>query len=68
MQAGAFGSEANAQKLRDRLADRYPAPYLEDYQGLKRVKFGPYSSRVEAEAAKETLGELGLAGIVVPAS
>jgi len=65
VQAGAFGDEANAMKLRDRLASRYPNPYIEEFQGLKRVKFGPYRSREEADAARESLGELGLAGIVV---
>lgn len=66
VQAGAFGSEENAARLRDRLAERYPSPFLEEYQGLKRVKFGPYASREEADAARATLAELGLAGIVVP--
>ncbi len=67
VQAGAFGSEENAVKLRDRLAARYPSPWIEDYRGLKRVKFGPYASREEADAARDSLGELGLAGIVVEA-
>ncbi|MCM3875598.1 MAG: septal ring lytic transglycosylase RlpA family protein [Thermoanaerobaculia bacterium] len=65
VQAGAFGDEANAVRLRDRLAARYPNPYIEEFQGLKRVKFGPYGTRGEAEAARESLGEMGLAGIVV---
>ncbi|HTS01422.1 MAG TPA: septal ring lytic transglycosylase RlpA family protein [Thermoanaerobaculia bacterium] len=65
VQAGAFGSEENAVRLRDRLAARYPSPWIEDFRGLKRVKFGPYSSREKADAANATLGELGLAGIVV---
>ena len=65
VQAGAFGSEENALRLRDRLAARYPTPWVEDYKGLKRVKFGPYASREEAESARDTLGEMGLAGIVV---
>lgn len=65
VQAGAFGNEANAMKLRDRLASRYPNPYIEEFQGLKRVKFGPYGTRAEADAARETLGEMGLAGILV---
>ena len=65
VQAGAFGSEENALKLRERLAARYPTPWVEDFKGLKRVKFGPYASRDEAEAARDTLGEMGLAGIVV---
>ncbi|MEO8587057.1 MAG: SPOR domain-containing protein, partial [Acidobacteriota bacterium] len=65
VQAGAFGDEANAVKLRDRLASRYPNPYIEEYLGLKRVKFGPYGTRGEADAARDTLGEIGLAGIVV---
>jgi cell division protein FtsN len=65
VQAGAFGDEANAVRLRDRLAARYPNPFIEEYRGLKRVKFGPYRTREEADAARETLGEMGLAGIVV---
>ncbi len=65
VQAGAFGSQENAARLRDRLAARYPTPWVEDYRGLKRVKFGPYASREEAEAARDTLGEMGLAGILV---
>jgi cell division protein FtsN len=31
------------------------------------VKFGPYTSREEAEAARDSLGEMGLAGILVEA-
>jgi rare lipoprotein A len=65
VQAGAFGSEANAVRLRDRLAARYPNAFIEEFQGLKRVKFGPYRAREEAEAARDSLGEIGLAGIVV---
>ena len=65
VQAGAFGDEANALKLRDRLAARYPNPFIEEFRGLKRVKFGPYATREEAEAARDSLGEIGLAGIVV---
>jgi len=30
------------------------------------VKFGPYRSRSDADAARDTLADLGLAGIVVP--
>jgi rare lipoprotein A len=65
VQAGAFGDEANAARLRNRLTPLYPAPYIEDFKGLKRVKFGPYGTRKEADAARESLGEIGLAGIVV---
>ena len=65
VQAGAFGDEANAVRLRNRLAARYPNPYIEEYRGLKRVKFGPYKTREEADAARETLGEIGLAGVTV---
>lgn len=65
VQAGAFGDEANAVRLRDRLAARYPNPFIEEFQGLRRVKFGPYGTRGEADAARESLGEMDLAGIVV---
>lgn len=67
VQAGAFGSQENAVKLRERLAARYPSPWIEDAGGLKRVKFGPYASRADAEAARDSLGEIGLAGILVEA-
>jgi rare lipoprotein A len=66
VQAGAFANEQNAMRLRDKLASRYPTPFLEEFQGLKRVKFGPYSKREDAENAAASLEELGLAGIVVP--
>ncbi|MGE5345749.1 MAG: septal ring lytic transglycosylase RlpA family protein [Acidithiobacillales bacterium] len=66
VQAGAFGREENALRLRDRLAAKYPKVRIEDFRGLRRVKFGAYGSRQEAEVACATLGELGLAGIVVP--
>ena len=66
VQAGAFSSEENAARLRERLAERYPKPWLEPFGGLTRVKFGPYASREEADSASESLGDLGLAGIVVP--
>ena len=65
VQAGAFASQENAVRLRDRLAGRYPTPWVEDAGGIKRVKFGPYTSRVEAESARDSLGEMGLAGILV---
>jgi rare lipoprotein A len=67
VQAGAFGSLENAVRLRERLAARYPGPWIEDASGLKRVKFGPYASRADAEAARDSLGEIGLAGILVEA-
>ncbi len=66
VQAGAFASVENASRLRERLADHYPKAWLEPFDGLTRVKFGPYASRDEAEAARDTLVDLGLAGIVVP--
>ena len=66
VQAGAFASEENAARLKERLAERYPRPWLEPFDGLTRVKFGPYSSREDADSARSTLSDLGLAGIVVP--
>ncbi|MBK8595722.1 MAG: septal ring lytic transglycosylase RlpA family protein [Holophagales bacterium] len=66
VQAGAFASEENASRLKERLAERYPKVWLEPSGGLTRVKFGPYASRESAEAARDTLADLGLAGIIVP--
>lgn len=66
VQAGAFGRRGNAEDLRDRLAGRYPAAWLEEFQGLLRVKVGPYATRREAEEAAASLTEFGVAGIVVP--
>ncbi|HYN40437.1 MAG TPA: septal ring lytic transglycosylase RlpA family protein [Thermoanaerobaculia bacterium] len=66
VQAGAFASEENAARLKERLAERYPKVWLEPFDGLTRVKFGPYSSPEEADSARDSLADLGLAGIVVP--
>jgi rare lipoprotein A len=66
VQAGAFASVENASRLKERLAETYPQPWLEPFDGLTRVKFGPYASREAAEAARDSLADLGLAGIVVP--
>lgn len=66
VQAGAFASEENAQRLKERLAARYPKAWLEPFAGLTRVKVGPYPTREEAEAAQESLNDLGVAGIVLP--
>jgi len=65
VQAGAFASAENAERLKARLAGRYPSPWLEPFGGLTRVKFGPYASREDAAAACDALADLGLAGIVV---
>jgi rare lipoprotein A len=65
VQAGAFSSDENARRLMGRLAERYPKPWTEDAAGLKRVKFGPYRSKSDAESARDSLADLGLAGIVV---
>lgn len=66
VQAGAFASEENAARLKERLADRHPKAWLEPFNGLTRVKLGPFATRAEADAARETLTDFGLAGIVVP--
>jgi cell division septation protein DedD len=66
VQAGAFAAEENATRLRDRLAERFPTPWTEESDGLSRVKFGPYRSKADAEAARDSLADLGLAGILVP--
>ncbi len=66
VQAGAFGNEENAQRLCDRLAKKFAKAWIENYEGLKRVKFGPFNSRADADAARDALADLGLAGIVVP--
>ena len=66
VQAGAFANAENAERLRARLAERYPSPWLEPYRGLTRVKLGPYRTRDEADEACAGLADFGLAGIVVP--
>ena len=66
VQAGAFANAENAERLKARLAARFPSPGLEPFQGLTRVKLGPYRTRDEAEEACAGLADLGLAGIVVP--
>lgn len=66
VQAGAFADATNAARLRERLSALYPAPWLEPFDGLTRVKFGPYPTRDDALAACASLADLGLAGVVVP--
>lgn len=66
VQAGAFADATNAARLRERLSALYPAPWLEAFDGLTRVKFGPYPTRDDALAACASLADLGLAGVVVP--
>ena len=39
---------------------------LEPYQGLTRVKVGPYATREDAESALASLEAAGFEGIVVP--
>lgn len=66
VQAGSFGEPGRADRHADRLrAAGFPV-YFEPYQGLTRVKVGPFDTRAGAEAKLAELEEAGFEGIVVP--
>lgn len=68
VQVGSFASRENAERHAERLRATGRRVYLEPYQGLSRVKVGPYDSRREAEEALSALEDEGFEGIVVPAN
>jgi DedD protein len=67
VQVGSFADPARAEKHADRVRAFGEPAYLEPYQGLSRVKVGPYSSRQKAQETLAQLETQGFEGIVVPA-
>jgi peptidoglycan lytic transglycosylase len=66
VQVGSFADRGRAERQAERVRSGGRQVYLEPYQGLSRVKVGPFDSR---QIAQDTLAQLeaqGFEGIVVP--
>ncbi|HYB53497.1 MAG TPA: septal ring lytic transglycosylase RlpA family protein, partial [Thermoanaerobaculia bacterium] len=66
VQVGSFADRGRAERQAERVRAGGKHVYLEPYQGLSRVKVGPFDSR---QVAQDTLAQLesqGFEGIVVP--
>lgn len=72
LQLGVFADPENVSKVRARVkAEGYNSFVEQIGQGAKaktRVRAGPFSSRADAEKARERLKRSGLTGVVVPKS
>jgi len=66
VQAGSFGESARAERHAERLRAAGFKVYFEPYDGLTRVKVGPFDSRSDAEDKLAELEHAGFEGIVVP--
>ena len=73
IQLGAFGSEANAQKLWASLERKIPAleplqPYLKANGTITRLQAGPFASKAVADATCAKVKASGQACLVIPRS
>jgi len=66
VQVGSFGESARAERHAERLRAAGFRVYFEPYDGLTRVKVGPFDTRADAEARLASLERAGFEGIVVP--
>jgi rare lipoprotein A len=67
VQLGAFAREENAQALLRRVAPLAPSARIEQSGSMHRVRVGPFSTRDEALALRDSLELSGFTGIVVGA-
>lgn len=67
VQVGSFGEPGRADRHAERVGAAGFPVYLEPYEGLMRVKVGPFDSHESAEANLAALEDAGFEGIVVPA-
>ena len=65
IQLGSFADPDRAARQAERVRAAGREAYLEPYNGLSRVKVGPFSSREDAQAALAELEAAGFEGIVV---
>jgi rare lipoprotein A len=68
VQVGSFADRIRAERQADRVRATGRIVFLEPFDGLTRVKVGPYPSRADAQSALLALESDGLEGIVVPQS
>ncbi len=66
VQVGSFGESARAERHAERLRAAGFRVYFEPYDGLTRVKVGPFDTRADAQARLAALESAGFEGIVVP--
>lgn len=66
VQVGSFAEPDRAARHADRVRAAGQPAYLEPYNGLSRVKVGPFPSREEAQSVLASLEAAGFEGIVVP--
>ncbi len=66
VQIGSFADRVRAERQADRVRATGRTVFLEPFDGLTRVKIGPYPSRADAQAALSALEAAGFEGIVVP--
>jgi rare lipoprotein A len=68
VQVGSFADRTRADRQAERVRATGRRVFLEPYQGLSRVKVGPYGSRREAQDDLARLEQEGFEGIVVPST
>jgi rare lipoprotein A len=66
VQVGSFGEAERAERHAERLRAAGFRVYFEPYDGLTRVKVGPFDTRADAETRLAALERAGFEGIVVP--
>jgi rare lipoprotein A len=66
VQVGSFGEPGRAQRHANRVREAGFPVYLEPYDGLTRVKVGPFDSRAAASKKLAELENADFEGIVVP--
>jgi rare lipoprotein A len=67
VQVGSFGEQDRADRHAERVRAAGFAVYFEPFEGLTRVKVGPFPSRRDADDRLAALENAGFEGIVVPA-
>jgi rare lipoprotein A len=65
IQAGAFGVEANAKALQDKLAQLGQTARIDHDEQLYRVRIGPFATRDEAIRSRNALEAKGMSAIVI---
>jgi DedD protein len=68
VQVGSFAERPRADRHAERLRAAGFTIFFEPYDGLTRVKVGPFPSRSEADAALTILEQASFEGIVVPSN
>lgn len=65
VQAGAFREAANARRLHEELKRDHDDVHIVKYQGLHRVRLGPFRTSKDAEEARRWLSRRGHSALVI---